>query len=305
MNSTSLNLFKTVAETGSIAAAARNLHCVASNVTTRLKQLEASLDVSLFVRERNRLHITPEGELLLRYANKILALLDEATLSMQATKAAGPLRIGAMETTAAVRLPSLLADFHREMPAVELNLKTSPTEQLVQQVIDSELDIAFVADHNGLYTENSPLQTQILCQEKLVLVTTAEHQDVRTGADLQVTRPLVFVKGCNYRSRLKQWLQSQAVACSAPLEFGSFQAILGCVSAGMGIALLPESVVRQYESHFPIRSHPIAPQTGQVNTMMIWRKNREISRVLNCFVSFIAKSELQPRSLAEKVKICR
>lgn len=83
MNSTSLNLFKTVAETGSITAAARNLHCVSSNVTTRLKQLESSLDVSLFVREKNRLHITPEGELLLRYANKILALLDEAELSMQ------------------------------------------------------------------------------------------------------------------------------------------------------------------------------------------------------------------------------
>ncbi|WP_049259712.1 LysR family transcriptional regulator, partial [Citrobacter braakii] len=70
MNSTSLNLFKTVAETGSITAAARNLHCVSSNVTTRLKQLESSLDVSLFVREKNRLHITPEGELLLRYAKE-------------------------------------------------------------------------------------------------------------------------------------------------------------------------------------------------------------------------------------------
>ena len=161
MNSTSLNLFKTVAETGSISAAARNLHCVSSNITTRLKQLESSLDVSLFIREKNRLHITPEGELLLRYANKILALLDEAELSMQGTKAAGPLRIGAMETTAAVRLPSLLANFHREMSSVELNLKTSSTEVLVQQILNSELDIAFVADHHGLHAENSRLQSQV------------------------------------------------------------------------------------------------------------------------------------------------
>jgi DNA-binding transcriptional LysR family regulator len=86
MNSTALNLFKTVAETGSISAAARQLHCVSSNVTTRLKQLETSLDVSLFIREKNRLHITPEGQLLLRYANKIMALLEEAQLSMQGTK---------------------------------------------------------------------------------------------------------------------------------------------------------------------------------------------------------------------------
>ncbi|HGW6103408.1 TPA: LysR family transcriptional regulator [Citrobacter werkmanii] len=287
MNSTSLNLFKTVAETGSISAAARSLHCVSSNVTTRLKQLEASLDVSLFVREKNRLYITPEGELLLRYANKILALLHEAELSMHGTKVAGPLRIGAMETTAAVRLPSILANFHREMPSVELNLKTSPTEVLVQHILNNELEIAFVADHQGLHTENSPLQSHILCQETLVLVTAAEHRDVITGADLKVSRPLVFVKGCNYRSRLGQWLRLQGVDYADPLEFGSFQAILGCVSAGMGIALLPESVVRQYEHNFPIRSHTITPQIGNVNTMMIWLKNREVSRVLNRFVSFI------------------
>lgn len=196
MNSTSLNLFKTVAETGSISAAARSLNCVSSNVTTRLKQLEASLDVSLFVREKNRLYITAEGELLLRYANKILALLEEAELSMLGTKVAGPLRIGAMETTAAVRLPSILANFHREMPSIELNLKTSPTEALVQHILNNELEIAFVADHQGLHMENSPLQSHVLCQETLVLVTAAEHQNVITGADLQVTRPLVFVKGC-------------------------------------------------------------------------------------------------------------
>lgn len=289
MNSTSLNLFKTVAETGSISAAARSLHCVSSNVTTRLKQLEASLDVSLFVREKNRLYITPEGELLLRYANKILALLEEAELSMQGTKVAGPLRIGAMETTAAVRLPSILANFHREMPSIELNLKTAPTEALVQHILNNELEIAFVADHQGLHMENSPLQSHVLCQETLVLVTAAEHQNVITGADLQVTRPLVFVKGCNYRSRLGEWLHLQRVDYADPLEFGSFQAILGCVSAGMGITLLPERVVRQYENNFPIRSHTITPQIGNVNTMMIWLKSREVSRVLNRFVSFITQ----------------
>lgn len=207
---------------------------------------------------------------------------------MQGTKAAGPLRIGAMETTAAVRLPSLLANFHREMPFVELNLKTSSTEVLVQQILNSELDIAFVADHHGLHAENSRLQSQVLCQETLVLVTAAEHQDVTTGSDLKVTRPLVFVKGCNYRARLGQWLRLQNVDYADPLEFGSFQAILGCVSAGMGIALLPESIVRQYEGNFPIRWHSITPEIGNVNTVMIWLKNREVSRVLNCFVSFVA-----------------
>ena len=159
----------------------------------------------------------------------------------------------------------------------------------MQHILNNELEIAFVADHQGLHMENSPLQSHVLCQETLVLVTAAEHQNVITGADLQVTRPLVFVKGCNYRSRLGEWLHLQRVDYADPLEFGSFQAILGCVSAGMGITLLPERVVRQYENNFPIRSHTITPQIGNVNTMMIWLKSREVSRVLNRFVSFITQ----------------
>jgi DNA-binding transcriptional LysR family regulator len=67
--------------------------------------------------------------------------------------------------------------------------------------------MSFFADHQKLHDENSSLQSQILCQETLVLVTAAEHPAVTQGTDLQVTKPLVFVKGCNYRSRLEQWLE--------------------------------------------------------------------------------------------------
>ncbi|WP_413738316.1 LysR substrate-binding domain-containing protein [Sodalis sp. RH21] len=287
MNSASLNVFKAVADTGSIAAAARRLHCVSSNVTTRLKQLEAGLEVSLFIREKNRLYITPEGEHLLRYANRILALIDEAQTSLRDKNPVGPLRIGAMETTAATRLPPLLAQFHRHMPSVELHLNTSASGPLTAQVLNSELDVAFVAENDGI--RHDLLNSAVLCRETLVLVTAAGHPDVLTGADLQVTNPLAFRQGCNYRLRLEHWLWEQGISEAAPQEFGSFQAILGCVAAGMGIALLPENVVCQYEQGFSIRSHGITPAIGEVDTLMIWLKSRETSRVLRCFKDFVSE----------------
>lgn len=285
MNSVSLNLFKAVADTGSVSAAAKRLHCVSSNVTTRLKQLEASLDVSLFIREKNRLYITPEGEHLLTYANKILGLIEEAASSLRDKKPVGQLRIGAMETTAATRLPSLLSAFSRFMPFVELSLKTSPTLFLVKQVLESELDIGFVADNGMLNHEQ--LNSAILCRETLVLVTSADHPNVMSGADLRVHKPLAFHQGCNYRSRLVLWLQEQGIDNAVPQEFGSFQAILGCVAAGMGIAMLPENVVKQYEQSLDIRCHSITPAIGEVDTLMIWLKSREASLVVRRFKDFV------------------
>ncbi|ATA25207.1 transcriptional regulator [Brenneria goodwinii] len=285
MNSSSLRMFKAVAETGSVAEAANRLHCVSSNVTTRLKKLEASLGVSLFIREKNRLYITSEGEYLLNYTNRILALMDEAKATLKEKHAAGLLRIGSMETTAATRLPPLLAAFSGQMPRVELSLKTLPTELLIEQVLNCELDVAFVADNALLPHEK--LSSAVLCRETLLLVTARSHPVVKSAADLKVIKPLSFRNGCNYRYRFEQWLSQQGVAGAVLQEFGSFQAILGCVASGMGIAMLPENVVRQYEQSFAIRSHPIDPAISEVDTLLIWLKSRETSMLVASFRDFV------------------
>ncbi|MFP1890444.1 LysR family transcriptional regulator [Lonsdalea quercina] len=288
MNSNSLRFFKAVAETGSVTEASKRLHCVSSNVTTRLKRLEASLNVCLFRREKNRLHITPEGEYLLRYAKQILALMDEAQRNLQARTPSGPLRLGSLETTAAIRLPSLLSSFSLQMPLVDLSLETYSTSQLVEKVLNGQLDIAFVADHG-------PLPYDLLgCipvwREKLVLVTAKDHADVVTADDLQVTKPLAFARGSYYRSRFEQWISQQNLAGAGLQEFGSFQAILGCVASGMGISLLPESVVRRYAQSFAVRGHAIDPAIGEIDTLMIWLKSRASGWGSSAFRQFVVNN---------------
>jgi DNA-binding transcriptional LysR family regulator len=112
--------------------------------------------------------LTGAGRRLLPYAQRMAALSREAVLAARDDgEPKGPLSIGSMETTAAVRLPSLLADFHRRFPAVRLSLRTAPTADLVAAVLDGSLDGAFVAgpiDHAELSTVNA-------FTEELVLVT--------------------------------------------------------------------------------------------------------------------------------------
>ena len=108
MNLSDLEVFRAVANEGGIVKAARKLHRVPSNVTKRIQQLEATLGAPLFVRARQRLFVSPHGELLLSYANRLLQLADEARAAVSGVPPRGTLRLGSLESTSASRFqPSL------------------------------------------------------------------------------------------------------------------------------------------------------------------------------------------------------
>ena len=154
MELSDLVTFSTVARLGGITRAADELNTVQSNVTQRVKALEAEIGTALFERHSRGMTLTGAGRRLLPYAQRMAALSREAVLAARDDgEPKGPLSIGSMETTAAVRLPPLLAEFHRRFPAVRLSLRTSTTADLVAAVLDGSLDGAFVAgpiDHAEL-----------------------------------------------------------------------------------------------------------------------------------------------------------
>src|SRR5262245_27907617 len=131
MDLVALRIFKAVAEQGGITRAAAALHRVQSNVTTRVKQLEQSLGTRLFHRQGRRLVLSSEGKLLLDYAERLLSLSAEAQAALKGHAPHGGLKFGALESTAATRLPGVLARYHRDFPAVRLELVTGTTGALV------------------------------------------------------------------------------------------------------------------------------------------------------------------------------
>src|SRR5499427_5621447 len=141
-----LEIFRTVVEQGGINKAAARLNRVPSNVTTRVKQLEEELGTKLFVRDGKRLILSEEGKVLLSYANQLLRLSSEARAALRNGKPRGTLRIGALESTAAARLPPVLSKFHLLYPDVQLELATGTSGALVSRVHTRELEAAFVAE---------------------------------------------------------------------------------------------------------------------------------------------------------------
>src|SRR3954469_6319170 len=113
MELSDLVTFASVARTGGVTRAAEELNTVQSNITQRIKALEAEIGTALFERHSRGMKLTGAGRRLLPYAQRLAALSREAVLAARDEgEPKGPLAIGSMETTAAVRLPALLADFH-------------------------------------------------------------------------------------------------------------------------------------------------------------------------------------------------
>jgi len=270
MELSALRIFKAVAEEGSVTLAASRLNRVQSNVSARLTQLEESLGVPLFHRSGRKLQITVEGTRLLAYADRLLQLADEAQAAVQPGHSpSGQLRIGSMETTAAARLPQVLAAFNRKHPHVDLLLDTAPTDQLLDGVLKHRLDVALVAGP----VPHAELAQLPVFEEELVLITCHGHPPVASPRDLARRNLLVFRSGCTYRRRLEAWFAEGDVAPARVSEFGTFEAILGCVAAGMGVALMPRELLNQRKLSRTIRQHELPPDIAHVETLLVWRKD--------------------------------
>jgi len=261
----SLEIFRAVVEQGGIVRAAQALNRVQSNVTTRIKQLEQRLGTPLFRKQGRSLVLSREGELLWTYSQRLFRLADEAEQALRAGTPQGLLKIGALESTAASRLPPLLSRFHREHPGVVVELATGTTGSLLRRVSRYELEAAFVSQPY----EAPGLQSTKAFEEELVLITARGVPPVRRAGDLQGMTMIAFSDGCSYRRRLHEWLAADGAAPARVLDFGSYHAIVACVAAGTGFALVPVSLLRTVRAAAVLR-HPVPARIGRSETHLVW-----------------------------------
>ena len=267
MDLAELSIFRAVVHEGGVTRAAERLHRVQSNVTTRVRQLEDDLGTSLFIREGKRLHLTPAGQVLLGYADRLLALADEARAAVQDPRPRGVFRLGAMESTAAVRLPGLLNGFHQRYPDVTLELRTGNPETLAKAILAGELDAAFVAEPIA----EAPFDRVHAFAEEPVIVSAVGQPAIDRKGHFPRS-VLVFENGCPHRKRLEDWYARHGEMPERTIELGSYHAMLGCVIAGMGVALLPESVLTTFPESKRLTIHRLPSGENRAETVLIWRK---------------------------------
>ena len=275
MELSDLVIFKTVVEAGGIVKAAARLHRVQSNVTTRIKQLEQAVGVPLFFREKGRLHLSPQGETLMAYADRLLGLAAEAKGALAGEMPEGVLRLGALESTCASRLPEVLAEFHDQYPRVSVELTTGTNDALVAAVGERRLIAAFVAEA----PVDPALAFAPLFAETLVLVTPPDHAPVRRASDIAGQTVIAFPRGCAYRRILERWLGPRALASARTLELASYHAIVACVAAGTGVAIVPAAVLATVHAA-RVKQHPLPKVLRSVVTPLVWRRGEQTVAVM-------------------------
>jgi DNA-binding transcriptional LysR family regulator len=266
MDLAALRIFKSVVEHGGVNKAAAKLHRVPSNVTTRIRQLEERLGTRLFQRVGRRLALSAEGRLLLGYADQLLRLSAEAEAALRDGAPRGALRIGSLESTAASRLPPVLSGYHQRHPEVEIDLVTGTSGALVSKLHKRDIEAAFVAEPFNV----DGLETRPVFDEELVLIAPRSAGQVRSAKAVGGRTVIAFTNGCSYRRRLEAWLGASQVAPERVLEFQSYHAIVACVAAGTGFAVVPQAVLALSAAARSLSVNPLPAAIARSRTHLAW-----------------------------------
>ena len=290
-----LQIFRTVVHAGGVTRAAEKLNRVQSNVTTRVRQLEQDLGVELFIREGKKLHLSPAGRLLLDYADRLIALAQEARDALHETTPRGLFRLGSMESTAAMRLPEPLNVYHHRYPEVTLELRTATIRELCSAVLNGEIDAALVAEP----ITDAGLDKAVIYDEELAFIAPADHPPIRSPRDIAPQAVLAFESGCPYRLRLEQWFAQSGEAPARIVEMTSWHAILGCAAAGMGVAVMPKMVLSTFPQRAFLRVHPLPKAFSHAPTVLIWRKGvlaPKVAALQEVLAAYAAGAALAPKT---------
>jgi LysR family transcriptional regulator, cell division regulator len=288
MDINDLTVFAAAARHGSVTKAARSLSTVQSNVTTRIRLLETELSVQLFNRSHRGVTLTEKGQQLLPYAQQMLALVENAKAAIsESGDVGGTLHIGALQSTASARLPDVLKRYAARHAEVDIGVETGTSAELIAKVLDSRLDGAFVSgveDHPELDVITSYV-------EELVVITPAAFRTLAAYLKRStLPKLLVFKSGCHYRQRLERFLRDGGITSLSPMEFGTIDGIIGCVAAGLGVSMLPRSVIERSARRKEVSVHQLPKSHRYVETQFVTHKAQVRSRALARLIDVVTTS---------------
>jgi DNA-binding transcriptional LysR family regulator len=281
-----LKTFQTVAQELSFTRAAELLDYAQSSITAQIQALEQEIGAPLFERLGRRIVLTTNGEQLLRYAEKVLALVDEASQTLSGwEEPSGRLTISVPETLSTYRLPPLLREFRRRFPRVQLILKSVASQEVFQHLSDGASDVSVTLAEP--LKPRELFQIQPLIREPLLLLAYPDHPLTHCAhvahEDLQHETLLLTEARCTYRTLFERTLLAEGVILREAMEFGSVEAIKQCAMAGVGLSFLPEVAVQKELAAGQLISLNW-PGNLHVMTQLIWHKDKWLSPALKGFI---------------------
>jgi DNA-binding transcriptional LysR family regulator len=286
-----LQVFYTVAKQLSFTKAADILYMTQPAVTFQVKQLEEHFNTRLFERSHGKISLTPAGDLVLGYAERILALGGEmeARVGELTGQVTGPLMIGASTTIAEYQLPRILGEFKERFPQVQARLTVANSETVAAKVADHSLDVGLIEAPS----HNPHLTTLACCEDELVMICAPNNALAsRTSVNARDIADQPYVSrehGSGTREVVDDFFKSNGVNpddLHIEMELGSREAIKGAVEAGLGVAIMSASTVTKEILLGTLVAVPLNPRlTRQLS--MVYAPEKFRSKLLDAFISFV------------------
>ncbi|MGB6137815.1 MAG: LysR family transcriptional regulator [Shewanella sp.] len=272
-----LKTFKAVVDEQGIKGAADKLNTVQSNITNRIKKLEAELDTKLFTLNGRKLQLTPNGQQLYDYAGQILLLQHQAISAISRNKDTYELRVGMPETFAAVHMPLALKQLKLNHAEIRTKIHTDTSERLVFSVLNNKVDCAAI----GNAPQHENLVVIPIVKEELIMVTPRDSE----------YDPVLLVRdeGCGYRQHAMLWRQQAGRGNDELMIMSSADGVLGCIAAGLGYTIIGKNMVAGSRYEKSLAMTPVSHGPKHVQLSIVYRKDSPLESGILTLATLLTK----------------
>ena len=288
-----LQVFHAVARHGSFTRAAEALFMTQPAVTFQIKQLEEQYNTRLFDRGHGRVTLTPAGDLVLAYAERILALADEmeARVGELTDELSGVLHLGSSTTISGYWLPCLIEGFKRRYPRVLPRVSVGNSQTIESHVMDRSLDVGLIE----IVTDESSLERRSVGQDELQVIVAPGHplaNEKSVRAEQLAAYPLLHREpGNGIRDLVDQFFTAAGIAydeLNVAAELGSLSSVKHLAARGLGVGVVSRAAITNELKAGLLVGIPLDPPL-HTPLEIILLKDKFRSRLVNTFADFAAE----------------
>ena len=281
-----METFLTLAECGSFSETAKRLFCSQPTVTSHIQQLEEQFEATLLIRSGKSVRLTPQGEVLHEYAKKMVALFEEASLSIKNAGLSSPvLSLYASNYMGVYVLPDILRRFHHSYPQQHFELHTYRYTDLINMLMEEKINMAFLP----IYEEDKYVQAQfdsfVLFKDEFVLVLPPDHawaeRKMLYARDIARTTLLLpqnsYLQDCILSPIYELGIQPDTIHMS------SFEVIKESIKAGLGSAFIPYYAARGSLDAGELITKPVYGLRIERRNGFIHRKRKPLTQIETAF----------------------
>lgn len=284
-----LKIFVAVCEAQSVTKAAQSLHLAQPSVSLAITELEGYYGVVLFDRISRKLLITELGKQFLEYATHIVTLFDRMETEIRNWDTAGILRIGSSITIGNHLIPGYVKTFTATHPQIKVQVTIDNSRNIEDRILTNEVDFALI---EGI-VHSPQIESQKFMEDELVLICGKVHplyeKDEVEVQDLAGYDFILREKGSGGRELFDSTMLVHQIEIEPLWESVSNQAIIRAVTQGLGIAVLPRSLLEKELLDGSLRKVAIKEVAFKRDCFVIFHRNKYLTESAKAFIEICSR----------------